>query len=127
AALPQDRRHRHLCRGGGLTPLPTIFGHAARAPRPRERKFVGRSCPGFLDGRRENADPAAFWPSTGRGRGRTVAATCQDRHFGGGGGLVGRTRQPSTENDREPPASSHGLGSNDAWDPESARPSVHRS
>src|SRR6266852_4608723 len=53
-------------------------------------KFVGRGSPGFADGRRENADPAAFWPSTRRGRLRTVASPCQDRHVGGGGGLAGR-------------------------------------
>src|SRR5437660_2455160 len=79
-----------------------VFGHAARTPTQR-RQFVERRCPGFVDGRRENAGPAAFWPSTGRGRVRTVAATCQDRHFDGGGGLAGRTLQPSSENDREPP------------------------
>src|SRR5437868_4136134 len=87
----------------------TVFGRAARTPTQR-RKFGGRSCPGFVDDRRENADPAAFWPSTGRGRVRTVAATCQDRHFDGGGGLAGRTVEPRRP--RRPLA----------WDPESARP-----
>src|SRR5437899_9762014 len=72
-------------------------------PETQRRKFVGTSCPGFVDDRRENADPAAFWPSTGRGRVRTVASTCQDRHFGDGGGLAARTLQPSSENGREPP------------------------
>src|SRR5437667_8163081 len=66
-------------------------------PRDPETKFVGTSCPRFVDDRRENAGPAAFWPSTGRGRVRTVASTCQDRHFDGGGGL------------REPPHPRTGL------------------
>src|SRR5438270_2438860 len=56
-------------------------------PETQRRKFGGTSCPGFVDDRRENAGPAAFWPSTGRGRVRTVASTCQDRRFDGGGGL----------------------------------------
>src|SRR5437899_6114765 len=85
-----------------------VFGHATRTPTQR-RKFVGTSCPGFVDGRRENADPAAFWPSTGRGRVLTVASTCQDRHLDGGGGLAGRALQPSSENDREPPHPRTGL------------------
>src|SRR5207245_2547562 len=72
-----------------------VFGRAARAPTQR-RKFVG-SCPGFVDDWRENAGPTAFWPSTGRGRVWTVASTCQDRHFDGGGGL------------REPPHPRTGL------------------
>src|SRR5947209_19341598 len=78
-------------------------------PETQRRQFVGTSCPGFVDDRRENAGPAAFWPSTRRGRVRTVAATCQDRHFGGGGGLAGRTLQPSSGNDREPPHPPTGL------------------
>ena len=66
-------------------------------PETQRRKFVGTSCPGFVDDRRENAGPAAFWPSTRRGRVRTVASTCKDRHFDGGGGL------------REPPHPRTGL------------------
>src|SRR5437660_4652382 len=130
AALPQDRHHHHLCRGGGVErggglaprppsppPLswrrsdapPTVFGHAARA-RTQGLKFFGKGCPGFVDGRRENAEPPAFWPSTARGRVRTVAATCQDRHLDGGGGLAGRTVEPRRP--RRPLR----------WDPGSARP-----
>src|SRR5258708_888542 len=67
----------------------TVFGRVAR-PRPGEEDSRGGG-PGFADGRRENADPAAVWPSTRRGRLRTVASPCQDRHVGGGGGLAGRT------------------------------------
>ena len=78
AALPQDRQHHHLCRGGGvergggLAPRPPspatsvvaavlirrlpgslargafqmiVFGHAARAPRPRDENSSGRAVP----------------------------------------------------------------------------------
>ena len=65
------------------------------APRPGN-EIRREGSPGFADGRRENADPAAFWPSTRRGRLRTVASPCQDRHVGGGGGLAGRTVAPPT-------------------------------
>jgi hypothetical protein len=37
----------------------TVFGRAARAPTTEENSSGG-GCPGFVDGRRENADPAAF-------------------------------------------------------------------
>jgi len=116
AALPQDcqdrqdrqhrqhRQDRQTRLGGGVELQPgarRFPNDRVRSCRPgpetQRRKFVGTGCPGFVDDRRENAGPAAFWPSTGRGRVRTVASTCQDRRFGCGGGL------------REPPHPRTGL------------------
>src|SRR5205807_446832 len=85
-------------------------------PPTRRRTFVGRRGPGVADGWRENADPAAFGPSTRRGRLRTVASTCQDRHGGGVAaqrspvdGRADRSKTPTAPLSREPARPRTGL------------------
>src|SRR5437879_11039930 len=100
-----------------------VFGHAARAPRPRDDNSSGRAVPDSWTiggktlarqrfGRPRGVDGCGRLPRPAKTATSTVAAVL----------LAARSsRRPKTI---ESPASSHGLGCDDAWDPQSALPSV---
>src|SRR5438445_8398741 len=101
-----------------------VFGHAARTPRPRDENSSGRAVPDSWTiggktlarqrfGRPQGVDGCGRLPRPAKTATSTVAAVL----------LAARcSRRPKTSL-----RALAWLGSDDAWDPESARPSVHRS
>src|SRR5437899_1025681 len=91
-----------------------VFGHAARARDPETK--IRRDGLSRIRGR----SAGKRWPGS-------VLAVHEA--WTGADGCLDLPRPPLRRWRRSSraPASSHGLGSDDAWDPESARPSAHRS